>query len=129
MHQIIHLSPGVDFKEIPTRRIERVITQHVHNGINLHSDPRNWGSGWITPPTFSNWGDENFEGHVGVESLGFGTEMTEVVVESQGYGYIPSVEIYVVDGRPQPSDANFLAVLVRLPNIHFWILIKCIGKC
>ena len=56
---------------------------------------------------FCRLGDESFDGHVGVESLGFGTEMTEVVVESQGYGYIPPVEIYVVDGRPQPSDANF----------------------
>ena len=29
---------------------------HVHNGINLHSDPKNWGSGWITPPTvFADW--------------------------------------------------------------------------
>ena len=42
-----------------------------------------------------------------MESLGFGTEVTEVVIESQGHGYVTPVEIYVVDGRPQPSEANF----------------------
>ena len=65
------------------------------------------GSGWTTPPTvFADWGNEGWEGHVGVESLKFGTSVADVIVQDTGYGYMMPVEITVVDGRPRPSDAN-----------------------
>ena len=79
----------------------------VHNGINLHDELGNRGSGWLTPPTiFADWGDETWQGHVGVQKLAFGTKIQEAVIKSQGSGYMVPLEITVVDGRSRPSHAD-----------------------
>ena len=60
-----------------------------------------------TPPTiFADWGDESWEGHVGVKELTFGTTIKDALIESQGSGYLSTIDIMVVDGRPRPTADN-----------------------
>jgi hypothetical protein len=125
------INTNPEYNKNPTDGNYDVIT-----GIELHARPDQRGENWITPPTvFADWGDQTWEGHVGVSNLEFSHSISNIKIEDRGFGYLAPAEISIVDGKPSidPTyktlggdrshpfhqlDANFSKAIIRISEIN-----------
>ena len=90
------INTNPEYNKNPTDGNYDVIT-----GIELHAKTRPKRTKLVTPPTvFADWGDQTWEGHVGVSNLEFNYSISNIKIEDRGFGYLAPVEISLVDGKP-----------------------------